>query len=214
MTPLGVIVKSKDPIQLPSAMQSAIPKGAAVQTFQKSHLFDQGESFAVYAIPDEDHPEIATDPHIVVFRNNAQAVEFRIAHVFAHEGDDEDDDGGWVFFSASDVPSPGFGKGFMLTFRNIGDGAATRFVLISQEDDSYRVIWKADTTQGRFRLLRNGRFQLWSSNHDGACVWCAQSYDVTTYTWKNKAAVMLSHATTRRQYSPDAIADKPILIDK
>jgi hypothetical protein len=214
MTPLGVLIKPQDQIQLPPPIKAALPKDAIVRMFQKSSRSDQGESFVVYSTPDEDDPEIATDPHVVVFTGGTQVSEIRVAHIFVQAGNNEDDDTAWEFFSASYVPVPGFGPAFMLTFRNIGDGAATRFVLIAHDTDGYHVIWQANTTQGQFRLLKAGRFQLWSSNHDGACVWCSQTYQVTNYIWRDKAAVRLSQHNTRAEFSPSVVADNPILVGK
>ena len=102
-------------------------------------------------------------------------------------------------------------KGLLAAFRNIGDGSATIFVIITEGEGKYSFAWSNWTSQAQFRILPKGRFQIWNSNDGDNCVWCTHHYEVTDYVWKNGTLAKLSHHTTKRALSPYQFSESPIV---
>lgn len=210
MTPLGDIVTPHSPIQVPEPFKSRLPGKVAVRFFEKTNISGAGENVVIYATPDEDHPEIATDPHVVMFNGSEQRADFRVADLFSKEDAGVD----FEFYKASEVVLAGPGHTLVLTFRNIGDGAATLFVCIAKIDGRYEVIWKSHAYKAQVRMRGDSSFQLWSANHDGECVWCAQTYSVTTFEWKKGRFFREGRFNTKGELDPQPVADNPIVIEK
>ncbi len=57
-------------------------------------------------------------------------------------------------------------------------------MLLAERAGRLELAWKEGTTQGRFKVTRSGKIQVWDSDGQAERVWCAQQYgrhDVTSH---------------------------------
>ncbi len=206
MTPLGVIVTSPHSLKVPSGVRAILPKPAVVRLFQQAFLEQDGESVIVYDVGSRYEP----DPFIAIFKNGGIVVRYRLAALFrANEMAKS-----YALFKSAPIQLPGVGNFFVLTFRNVGDGAGTYLVILSGQNGHYSVVLKQGTTEGRVTILRNGDLQIWSAEDDGSCIWCPQHYEVRTLRWSNGAFTPSGRFHTKHALSPYPVSDNPIVVEK
>jgi hypothetical protein len=208
-SPLGVLVQPAEEIKVPDEIRRAIPANMIVRWMQQTHLSSEGETSLIYDTGDEYEPK----PHIAFVVNSERVGDFRIAEAFQNQVGFLDDSFDSIDLSqAAVIPLQTDRKGFLAAFRNIGDGAATIFVLITETNGKYSFVWHVWTSQAQFRIRSIGSFQVWNSNDGDNCVWCTHHYEVTNYLWKNKTLVKLSHYTTKHALSPYQFSENPIVV--
>ena len=203
-SPLGVLITPPHQVVIPKGVRSALPPNALVRLFQPTTLAPDGEHMIVY----ERVRGFEPDSHLAVLKNRRLVADFSLIKLF----EKEDIGDTYALFSASQFPTPDAGNAFVAAFRNIGNGAGTLFVLVTNTKGRYRVIWQRRTTQGRLNVQQNGQIQLWDANVGDDCTWCPHRYERTTFEWKDKRISKLNHWTTRHALDPGAISARPIII--
>jgi len=206
MSPLGVLITPHREVQVSKALRSVLPKNATVRLVQLTKMALDGEQVVVYDTGNQFEPH----SHVAVVKSGQRAADFALTRLFHRHGGGES----YELFNASQFLSADNKNVFIVAFRNIGDGAGTLFVLLTERDGRYEVAWKERTTQGRFKVLRSGKIQVWDSDGGGLCVWCVQQYDVTTFEWKDGGLSRINHFKTKDALDPGPIADTPIAIEK
>jgi len=206
MTPMGVLVTPGSPLQVSKELRSVLPKNAAVRLVQPTTMAEDGEEVVIY----ETGNRIEPSPHLAVVKNGARAADFSLAGLFQQDGAGDD----YTLFKASEFEWGEKKKAFIAAFRSIGDGSGTIFVLLTERDHRYVAAWKKETTQGRFKALRNGQLQVYDADGEGQCVWCPQHYKVSTFEWKDGRPAIVSRFTTKHALDPVSISDNPIAIEK
>jgi len=208
-SPLGVLVHPAEEIKVSEEIRKAIPAKMIVRWMQQTNLSSQGEISLIYETGDQFEPK----PHIAFIRDNEKICDFSIADAFHNQvGFIDDFFGNISLTQAAIIPLDADRKGFLASFQNIGDGAATIFVLITEMNGKYSFVWNTWTTQAQFRIRSSGSFQVWNSNDGDNCVWCTHHYEVTNYLWKNDKLVKLSHYTTKHTFSPYQLSESPIVV--
>jgi hypothetical protein len=206
MTPMGVVVTPHSPLQVSQELRSLLPKDAAVRLLQPTTMAEAGEEVVIY----ETANRIEPSPHLAVVKNGARVADFSLAGLFQQDGAGDN----YTLFKAAEFEGGDKKKAFIAAFRSIGDGSGTIFVLLTERDHRYVVAWKKETTQGRFKALRNGQFEVWDADGEGQCVWCPQHYKVSTFEWKDGKPVIVSRYTTKHALDPVSISGDPIVIEK
>jgi hypothetical protein len=120
----------------------------------------------------------------------------------------------YALFKASAFESAEKKNVFVAAFRNIGDGSGTLFVFLNWRADGYQVAAKYWTQEGRVKLLRSGKIQVWNADGGGECVWCPQHYEVTTYEWQHGELGRVGRFATKQALDPALIADDPIAFEE
>jgi hypothetical protein len=190
-------------VQVPSELQSAIPKGAVVRLLEPTQLSVAGETLAVYDRGSKYEP----NPHVAVIKDGKRVADFSLDALFAREGVGDS----YELVKAAQIPAANF-QAFVAAFRNIGDGAGTLLVLLTAKDGVYKV-WKRGVTEGQIKVLKNRSIEMWGAEGDGECVWCPQHYKVTTFAWKDGTLSEIRHYETKHALSPGPISDNPIAIE-
>ena len=206
MTPMGAVVTPHSPLQVSKELRSVLPKNAAVRLVQPTSMAEDGEEAVIYETGDRFEP----NPHLAVVKNGSRAADFSLADLFQQDGAGDN----YTLFKASEFEWGDKKKAFIAAFRSIGDGAGTIFVLLNVRDHRYVVAWKKETTQGRFKVLRNGQLQVWDADGEGQCVWCPQHYKVSTFEWKDGSPAVVGRFTTKHALDPVSMSDNPIAIEK
>ena len=206
-TPLGVVIKPPHAVLVSRQLRSLLPKGATVRLVQPTTMeANKSEEIVVYERGDEYDPR----SHVALVRNGRRVVDFSLTRLF-QQGES------YAFFQASEFQIPDNAKAFVAAFRSIGDGSGTVFVLLTGHDGHYEV-WKRTTVEGRLRVLRTGKIQLWDAGdapegeHD--CVWCPRYYNVRTYRWANRTLSETGHFRTKHALDPEPVSDQAILVEK
>jgi hypothetical protein len=208
-SPLGVLVQPAEEIKVPDEIRRAIPANMIVRWMQQTHLSSEGETSLIYDNGDKFEPKA----HFAFIRNGVQIGDFRLAEALLNQGESLEDYVDNVALSqAAEIPLQTDRKGLLAAFRNIGDGAATIFVLITETNGKYSFVWHIWTSQAQFRIRPKGAFQVLNSNDGDNCVWCTHHYEVTNYLWKNNTLVKLSHYTTKHELSPYQFSENPIVV--
>jgi hypothetical protein len=208
-SPLGIQVHPAEEIKVPDEIRKAIPANMVVRWMQQTHLSAEGEIAVIYDTGDQFEPEA----HFAFIRNGTQIGDFRLAEALLNQGESLDDFADNIALSqAAEIPLQANRMGLLAAFRNIGDGAATIFVLISETDGKYCFAWHEWTSQAQFRIRSRGAFQIWNSKDGDNCVWCTHHYEVTNYLWKNETLVKLSNHATKHALSPYQFSENPIVV--
>jgi len=208
-SPLGVLVHPAEEIKVPDEVKKAIPVGTIVRWMQGTHLSSAGEISLIYDTGDQFEPKA----HFAFLRNGVRIGDFRLAEALLNRGESIDD-----FVDnlepcqAAEIPLQAGRKGLLAAFRNIGDGAATVFALVTEKNGRYSFSWSEWTTQAQFRIRPKAAFEIWNSDDGDNCVWCTHHYEVADYLWKNETLVKISHRTTKRALSPHQFSENPIVV--
>ncbi len=206
MTLFGVVVTPHAPIEVSAEMRALLPAQAVVRMVEHTKMVGDGETVAAYDVGSDLKP----DPHLIVLKDSKVADNFRLATLFGKN----DPGPGWVLFKASEFRLPQGKSMFVAAYRNIGDGAATVFVLLAEQDGDYKIFWDKLVAQGRFEVLRTGRMQVWGATQEGACIWCPHVYKVTALEWRNGRVASAGRFETKGYFDPLPIADDPITFEK
>jgi hypothetical protein len=208
-SPLGVLVHPAEEIKVPDEIHKVIPANVVVRWMQQTHLSSEGEISLIYDTGDEFEPKA----HLAFMRNGILIGDFRLAAAFLNEGESLDDfvDNN-ALSQAAEIPLQTGRRGLLAAFRNIGDGSATIFALITEKDGKYSFAWSDRTSQAQFRIGPKGVFQIWNSDDGDNSVWGAHHYEVTNYVWKNGTLAKLSHYTTKHTLSPYQFSENPIVV--
>jgi hypothetical protein len=201
--PLGVLISPPKKLQVPSSIRSAIPAKAVVRLIQPTQLTSDGEIVIIYDLGDEYEP----NTHIAVIKNHSRLADFGLVKLFGEAIGDT-----YALFQSAQLSLSPSRSGFIAAFRNIGDGAGTLFVLITENGGKYVVAWQKGATQAQFQVHPGGTFQFWDSHGDGDCVWCPSHYEVTNFAWKNDALAKVSSFATKHALSPYQFSERPILL--
>lgn len=208
-SPLGVLVHPAEGVKVPDEVQKAIPANVVVRWMQQTHLSSEGEISSIYDTGDEFEPKA----HFAFIKNGARIGGLRLAGALVNQGGSLDDFvDNFALFQAGEIPLQTDHKGLMAAFRNIGDGAATIFVLITEKDGKYSFAWSDWTSQAQLRIGPKGAFQVWNSIEGDNCVWCTHHYEVASYVWKNETLVRISHYNTKHVLSPYQFSENPIVV--
>ena len=197
-SPLGVLVRPSQPIQVPANLRAQIPKNAKVRLDASTHLAHGGETTLVY-----DLGEFGTDAHIALFQNGKRVADL-------HPEDAED----YIFIQAAESQEPDGQHVLIFAFQSLGDGSGTMFALITEKDGNYRIAWTQETEQGSFKEIGGGKVELWNGKGDGSCVWCDEHYTVTTYVWSNGTLHAIEHHLAPRAMSPYQVSAVAIVLAK
>jgi hypothetical protein len=210
-SPLGVLVHPAKEIKAPDEVQKAIPANVVVRWMQRTHLSSEGEISLIYDTGDEFEPKA----HFAFVRDGIRISDFRLAETLLNPGESLDDfvDNN-ALTQAAEIPLQANCEGLLAAFRNIGDGAATFFVLITEKNGKYSFAWRDSTTQAQFQILPKGVFEVWNSDDGDNCVWCTHHYEVANYLWKNETLVKLSHYTTGHALSPYQFSGNPSVVKR
>jgi hypothetical protein len=201
--PLGVLVSPPKRLQPPPDIRSAIPSKSIVRLIQPTQLKSDGEIVVIYDLAEQYEP----NAHIAVFKDHIQVADFSLVKLFG-----KDIGGTYALFQSAQLSLSPSRNGFIAAFRNIGDGAGTLFVLITENGGKYVVAWQKGATQAQFQVHPGGTFQFWDSHGDGDCVWCPSHYEVTNFAWKNDALAKVSSFATKHALSPYQFSERPILL--
>jgi hypothetical protein len=208
-SPLGVLVHPAKEIKAPDEILKAIPANVVVRWMQQTHLSSEGEISLIYDTGDEYEPKA----HFAFVRDGIRIGDFRLAEALLNPGESLDDFvDSHALFQAAEIPLQTGRRGLLAAFRNIGDGSATIFALITEKDGKYSFAWSDWTTQAQFRIGPKGAFQVWNSDDGDNCVWCIHHYEVANYVWKNETLVKLSQYTTKHELSPYRFSENPIVV--
>jgi hypothetical protein len=206
MGPLGVVITPHPAVEVSEEIRAVLPKGSIVRLTQQTHMAFEGELVVLYDASGEFPP----DPHLAVVRNGHAIANFSLATLFGKDNPGPS----WELFAASEFRLLQERNVFIAAYRNIGDGSGTVFVLLSEQDGHYTIAWKRAVSQGRFKVLQNGKMELWEAQDEGACVWCPHPYKVTTLRWSAGRLAKIGRFTTKSSLDPSPIADDPIVIEK
>jgi hypothetical protein len=210
-SPLGVLVQPAEAIKVPDEIRKAIPANMVVRCVRQTHLSSEGETSLIYDTGDQFEPK----PHIAFIRNSERVGDFGIAAAFHNQVGFLDDFFDSIDFSqAAVIPLNNDHTGLLAAFRNIGDGAATIFVLMTETNGKYSFVWHIWTSQAQFRIRSKGSFQVWNSKDGDNCVWCTHHYEVTNYLWGNEKLAKVSHYTTKFALSPFQFSENPISVKR
>ena len=171
---------------------------------QPTQFTSGGETFVIYERGNQYEP----NTHIAVIKNQTRVADFNLVKLFAKDGVGET----YALFQSAQLSLGPSRKGFIAAFRNIGDGAGTLFVLVTESEGRFAVSWQEEASEAQFRVTREDAFQLWNADEGDACVWCPHHYEVTNYLWKGEALMKLSHFETKRLFSPYQFSERPIRI--
>jgi hypothetical protein len=208
-SPLGVLVHPAEEIKAPDDIRVALPANAVVRWMQQTHLSREGEIGVIYDTGDQYEPKT----HFAFIRSRVRVGDFRLAEALLNQDESVKDFVDDIALSqAAEIPLQGDRKGLLAAFRNIGDGAATIFVLITEKGGQYSISWHQWTSQAQFQIRFSGTFQIWNSNGGAECVWCTHHYEVTNYQWKNETLVKISHFSTKHALSPYQFSENPIVV--
>ncbi len=202
--PLGVIVSPPKSVQVPPDLRSAIPAKSVIRMIQPTQFTSGGETFVIYERGNQYEP----NTHIAVIKNQTRVADFNLVKLFAKDGVGET----YALFQSAQLSLGPSRKGFIAAFRNIGDGAGTLFVLITESAGNFAVSWQEGAAQAQFQVRQGGAFQLWNANEGDECIWCPHHYDVTNFLWKDDALKRTSHFETKHLLSPYQYSEKPIRI--
>jgi hypothetical protein len=204
-----VLITPSAPVRVSKQLRAALPKNATVRLVSPTSLAASGEQVVVYERGSQYEPH----SHVAVIKNNERVADYSLTQLFRRYGIVDT----YELFQASEIRTSDDRGAFVTAFRNIGDGSGTLFVVLTERQGGYE-IWKQATTQGRLRVLRNGEMELWSAGDvpDGKidCVWCSRYYKVESFQWKVGIPAKLRQFITKRTLDPNAVADKPIVIEK
>ena len=205
-SPLGAVVSPGKPIRVSKEIGALLPSHAIVRMMKETHLNKAGETSLVYDMK----PEFEPYSHIAIIRDGKRVADFRLASVFPLSVGAE----GYALVQAAEFKLPVGDDAFVTAFENIGDGAGTLFVVISNWQGNYRVSWKKGTTQGRFQVLQSGKVRVWNGLDDSECVWCEEHYTIETLEWQDGAFARLQKVTPGHKYSPYSIHNPAIVFEK
>jgi hypothetical protein len=200
MSPLGVLVSPSKPITPSERNRKILPPKSVVRLMQHTALANNGEDVLVYDNGDEFEP----DPHICVIQNDALAADFSLVSIFKSS----DISPSWTLFQASSFADTK-AKGFVAVFRNIGNGAGSLFIVLTHQEGKYTVAWKARTSQGHLRISKV-RWELWDSEMDGGCTWCAHHYKISKLVWISGKLITKSSSISKRTFDPGSISNPAI----
>jgi len=206
MTPLGVLVTPHHEVQVSKELRSVLPKNVTIRLVQLTQMALDGEQVVVYETGNQFEPH----SHVAVVKSGQRTADFALTRLFQRDGVGES----YELFNASQFLSVDNKNVFIAAFRNIGDGAGTLFVLLTERAGRYEVAWREGTNQGRFKVLRSGKIQVWDADGQAQCVWCAQQYNVTTFEWKDGGLSRINRFKTKHAFDPGPISDRPIVIEK
>lgn len=201
--PLGVLVSPPKRLQVPPDIRSTIPAKSVVRLIQPTQLTGDSEIIVIYDLGDEHEP----NAHIAVIKDHARVADFSLVKLFGGDIGDT-----FALFQSAQLSLSPSQNGFIAAFRNIGDGAGTLFVLITENGEKFKVAWQKGATQAQFQVHAGGTFQLWDSHGDGDCIWCPSHYEVTNFVWKNDTLAKVSSFATKHALSPYQFSEKPILL--
>lgn len=208
-SPLGVFVRPAKEIKVPDEIQRVIPANVVVRWMQQTHLSSEGEISLIYDTGDEFEPKA----HFAFVQGGILIGDFRLAEALLNPGESLDDFvDSHALFQAAEIPLQTGRRGLLAAFRNIGDGSATVFALITEKGEKYSFAWSDWTTQAQFRISPKGAFQVWNSDDGDNCVWCTHHYKVANFVWKNGTLIKLSQYTTKRELSPYQFSENPIVV--
>jgi hypothetical protein len=200
MSPLGVLVSPSKPITPSERIRKLLPPKSVVRLIQHTKLTDNGEEILIYDNGDRFEP----DPHICVIGNDTLAADYGLASIFKSS----DISTSWTLFQASSFDDTNT-KGFIAVFRNIGNGAGSLFIAVTHQEGKYIVAWKARTSQGHLRISK-GSWELWDSEMDGGCTWCAHHYKISKLVWISGKLISKSSAISKRTFDPESISNPAI----
>lgn len=206
MTPLGAVITPHASIRISAGLRAALPRHTAIRLVQPTVLSEGGEDVVIYEKGNPYEPY----SHIAVVKNGHRVADFGLATLFHKDGSGS----GYEFFKASVVETSAQKSIFVAAFRNIGDGSRTLFVLLIKHGGRYEVAGKYATQEGRVKVLRSGKIQVWGAGDDGECNWCPQHYGVITYEWTDAGFSRAGYFKTRNSLSPEDIANNPIVVEK
>lgn len=201
---LGVLVKPHESLKVPAELRAAVPKKATIRLIQTTRLSGEGETVIIYDRGDQVYP---TGSHIAIIKSGKRVADFSLVKVFEKQGVGDT----YTLSQAAEVAMPDTHEAFVSAFRNVGDGAETLFVLLTESEGQYRVGWRRWASQAQLRVHEDGTYELWDSNEGDDCVWCAHHYEVCQFKWKVGSLIPLSHHETKDALDPSLFSERPIV---
>ena len=199
--PFGGISDSLPALDMPPELKAFIPSGFTLRATMMTKMAPNGEEIFLYDDGEDVFPEIHLHAlhdrkDFSLFDRNIMAVR-GLLPVTLHDG----------------TQLLGFAYG------RAGDGADTRFVIFSFENQGYRSIFERATTEGRMRVLSSSplRFEVWSADETmdkagESCVWCAHRYRVITYEFNGDSFDVIGMRTTRKYLDPSEVANGTFIV--
>lgn len=203
-SPMGVLIRPAKKVSIPAELRSAVPEKSTVRLIESVRLSNGDETVIIYDRGNQFEPHA----HIAVAKNGKRVADFSLIKLFQKEGVGDT----YAFFQAVQFTTPDNRSVFIAAFRNIGDGAGTLFVLLTEKDGQYAVAWRKWASQAQLRV-RRGEVQLWASDEGDDCVWCPHHYEVSNFVWKEGGLSKVSHYETKRPLSPSQFSEKPIIFE-
>ncbi len=188
------------PVSLAASIRSQLPDIVAVRQVLAARLSPSGEQVVVYdAASDESepHPKVAfvAEGKVVTVLDEAQLATER---------------GGFVrYLSGCQFDATAHQKALALAFSTAFDGSGSAFAIIMFESGGYRVVFNPHGMQAQL-VLRRDSLLLWTSDGTGECVWCAQSYEITQYAWRQGKYVRTSTKKATHTYDPALMSGTPL----
>jgi hypothetical protein len=202
---LGILVKPHESLRAPAELRTVVPKKAVIRLIQTTRLSAEGETVVIYDRGDQVYP---TDAHIAIIKSGKRVADFSIIKVFERQGVGDT----YALFQAAKFAIPDTHEAFVAAFRNVGDGAGTLFVVLTESEGQYRVSWRRWASQAQLRVREDGTYELWDSDQGDDCVWCAHHYEVSQFKWKEGRLFPLSHYETKDALDPSQFSERPIVI--
>jgi len=202
---MGVFQLPRRPVGVPRSIRALLPHAATVRLLQRLTL-SPTDTLVVYDTPDSESSDSFFDDRYPAF------LVLRAGHPigrFAPERQ-RDDSAGWVFLEAGELHISPEKSGVVLAFRSVGDGSGSLFLVVSPDQQEYRIVLRRTTDQARLRIDAEGILEFWDANEGDECVWCDHHYKVLAYKWDGLHFARKRMATSCRKINPDAITDEPI----
>ena len=113
-----------------------------------------------------------------------------------------------------DLPLAGNTSALAIAYRSGGDGSSTLFLLLGFVEGKYSILDSLEAPRSRIAVGQVGEFSLWEGLGSRKCVWCAQKYRVTKYTFNGKLFKKgRSINLLAAQRDPGEIADVPLIVE-
>ena len=202
----GMLTTPVSPVDVPPEIRGLLPPGSTVYILEHTRISPAGEDVVVYnPAPAGDRETQGSSPEIALIRGG------KLERLFKYEDWGELIAGYAVFKLQKDR------EAFAVCVTNQGDGSQSDFVIVAWTRSGYQAVFKdfgQAQSQIRIRPSTPASIELWLPDGypQGAsqCVWCPQTYKVTTYRWQHESFEKFGRPwRTKQPMNPSDMAAQP-----
>ncbi len=206
---MGVLVKPRPPLDLEAGVRRLFPKEASIRAFQLTHLGKDVESLIVFdRLPHQHEP----DAHVVFVREGRILADFVLEQLVEYGGE-------YTLDELIEFRIDSDRDAVALSFRNVGDGAGTLFLVFRGSQSGYEAVFRSRASQGRIVLSREegkSTLELWSAVQESetspdSCTWCAHRYSIKHFEWNGRSYALKWKQLSKRILQPSKVVQHTIM---